>query len=56
MEGGGCYPRKVLYFPDTGAVKMKRLISVANDTIAQRERDYRCNLNKPADTGDVELF
>ncbi|MCH2159271.1 MAG: chemoreceptor glutamine deamidase CheD [Oleiphilaceae bacterium] len=56
MDVGGAHPRKVLYFPDTGAVKMKRLISVANDTIAQRERDYRSNLNKPADTGDVELF
>jgi len=56
MDVGGPYPRKVLYFPDTGAVKMKRLVTVANDTVIQRERDYRQVLTKPTDSGDVELF
>lgn len=57
MDVGGPSPRKVLYFPDTGAVKMKRLASVDNDTIARREQDYRTNLSKPEDnSGDVELF
>lgn len=56
MDVGGPYPRKVLYFPDTGAVKMKRLVTVSNDTIVKRERDYRQVLTKPIDSGDVELF
>ena len=53
---GGSYPRKVLYFPDTGAVKMKRLKQVHNDTVKQRELQYSKTLQtKPAE-GDVELF
>ncbi len=53
---GGGYPRKVLYFPDTGAVKMRRLRTVANDTIEKRERDYLDSMNKKPQTGGVELF
>src|SRR5690606_326236 len=36
---GSDHPRKVLYFSDTGAVKMKRLRTQANDTIQQREKN-----------------
>lgn len=53
----GCTcPRKVLYFPDTGAVKLKRLKSRANDTIERREREYYETMTKKPDQGDVELF
>jgi chemotaxis protein CheD len=52
---GGDYPRKILYFPDTGAVKMRRLRSLANDTIQQRERAYLESLRKPVQK-DVDLF
>ncbi len=53
--GSDC-PRKVLYFPDTGAVKLRRLKTQANDTIGQREREYFQSVNKKPDTGDIELF
>ena len=54
---GDIYPRKVLYFPDTGAVKVRKLKQTQNDTILQREISYSHNLNdKPAPSGDVELF
>lgn len=54
---GDTYPRKVLYFPDTGAVKMKRLVSTKNDTLQKREKAYLDSMtNKPVDSGDVELF
>lgn len=53
--GSDC-PRKVLYFPDTGAVKLKRLRTTANDTIQQREREYFDTMAKKPDVGDVELF
>jgi chemotaxis protein CheD len=53
---GGPYPRKVLYFPDTGAVKMRKLKSHHNDTIERRERAYiNTIVSKPAG-GDIELF
>lgn len=53
---GDYYPRKVLYFPDTGAVKMKKLRKVHNDTVERREREYIKTIDeKPAD-GGVELF
>lgn len=53
---GGDYPRKVLYFADTGAVKMRRLRTVSNDTIRRREKDYLDSMNKKPQNGDVELF
>lgn len=54
---GDIYPRKVLYFPDTGAVKIRKLRQTQNDTILQREIKYSHNLNdKPAPSGGVELF
>jgi chemotaxis protein CheD len=53
---GGDYPRKVLYFADTGAVKMRRIRTVANDTIEQRELAYMDSMNKKPQAGGVELF
>lgn len=53
---GDVYPRKVLYFPDTGNVKMKKLKSVHNRTIAEREDTYKQQINQEPATGDIELF
>lgn len=54
---GGEYPRKVLYFSDTGAVKMKRLKTRANETIEQREKAYLESMVKNQGSADnVELF
>lgn len=55
---GNVYPRKVLYFPDTGAVKVRKLIEVQNDTLIERERQYGRGLVQKSepDTGSVELF
>ncbi|MFT5084645.1 MAG: chemotaxis protein CheD [Lentisphaeria bacterium] len=39
QDVGSDHPRKVLYFPDTGAVKLRRLRTQAIDTIQQRERE-----------------
>jgi len=38
---GGCYPRKVLYFPATGKARVKRLAPLVSATIARREAHYR---------------
>ena len=54
---GNVYPRKVLYFPDTGAVKVRKLVQVQNDTLLERERQYGRGLEGQRDSsGDVELF
>ncbi len=53
---GSDYPRKVLYFPDTGAVKLKKLRTRNNDTIEQREKAYLAAMVKKPTSGAVELF
>ncbi|WP_163832493.1 chemoreceptor glutamine deamidase CheD [Spartinivicinus ruber] len=53
---GDIYPRKVLYFSDSGSVKMKKLRSLHNNTIQQREAEYIQSINCKPTQGDVELF
>jgi len=64
---GDIYPRKVVYFPRTGRVQVKKLRSVHNDTVFRREEQYMEQLAqkpKPAvdvfagggGAGDIELF
>ena len=50
------YPRKVYFFPFNGKVKLKKLLSTHNDTLAQREQAYVATLSKQEVSGDVELF
>ena len=53
---GDIFPRKVLYHPLTGKVQVKKLRSLHNQTIIDRETHYLEDLdNKPA-AGEVELF
>ena len=56
QDVGGLYPRKVLYFPDTGSVKVKKLKTVRNDVVFKREQDYARSINAKPQQGDVELF
>lgn len=53
---GDIYPRKVVYFPKTGKVAMKKIQDLHNDTIIQRERQYINTLKTVPVAGDVELF
>ena len=53
---GGNYPRKIIYNPITGKVLMKKLRSLHNDTLIQRESRYMAQLEQEPVTGDVELF
>jgi chemotaxis protein CheD len=54
---GSIYPRKVLYFSDTGAVKVRKLKTLRNETIVQREASYRRSVNAEQQRcGDIELF
>jgi chemotaxis protein CheD len=52
----GTHPRKVYQFVKTGKVRVKKLTEMRNDTIFERERDYRSALGRTETAGDVELF
>jgi len=50
------YPRKVYFFPATGLVRVKKLRNVHNNTIVDRESEYKMRLRYSKVEGDVELF
>lgn len=53
---GDIFPRKVMYFPLTGKVRVKKLRQMHNKTIIERENSYLTSFeDKPAKT-DIELF
>jgi chemotaxis protein CheD len=53
---GDIYPRKVIFFPKTGKVLMKKLKDLHNETIVLRERQYSTSiLDKPV-VSEIELF
>jgi chemotaxis protein CheD len=53
---GDIYPRKVMYYPTTGRLRVKKLRSLHNDTLIQREENYVHELETKQVAGDVELF
>jgi len=53
---GDIYPRKVYYFSATGKVRVKKLRSMHNSTIAQRESEYLHGIDKQPVQSDIELF
>ena len=50
------YPRKVYFFPRTGKVLVKKLMSAHNDTLAQREQAYASRLKVQPVGGEIDLF
>lgn len=50
------FPRKVNFFPATGKVMVKRLQSLKNTTIDDRELLYMQNLAKGDIFGEIDLF
>ncbi len=53
---GDIYPRKVMYFPISGRVRVKKLRSLHNNTIIEREKKYRMSIEKKPVEGEIELF
>ena len=53
---GDLCPRRVVYFPSNGAVKVKRLRAMSGDAIADREKRYLENISEDSQGHDVELF
>ena len=50
------YPRKVYFFPSSGKVLVKKLRSVHNNTIIEREQQYRSRITVAHAHGKVDLF
>jgi len=54
---GDVFPRKVIYFPQTGRALMKKLRNIHNDTLEKREKSYRNKINETKTSdNDIELF
>jgi chemotaxis protein CheD len=53
---GGIYPRKVLYFPKTGRVRVKKLVNMHNETLKKREQNYIKTLGTSPIEGKIDLF
>lgn len=53
---GGPWPRKIMFHPNSGIAKMKRLRSMHNDTIRQREQVYLHDIEENETQSDIELF
>jgi len=53
---GGSQPRKIIYFPAQGRVRVRRLRAIENRSIADREQIYLAALGNQPDGGEVELF
>jgi chemotaxis protein CheD len=56
QDVGGEQPRKVIYFPTDGKVKVRKLRPIENRGISDREKLYMDSLRAKDDGGDIELF
>jgi len=52
----GEFPRKVYFFPETGKVMVRKIKSIHNTTIMDRESEYRMRVKYTPKSGDIELF
>lgn len=50
------YPRKVYFSPDTGIVNVRKIKSLHNSTIIDRESEYKMRIRSASKSGDIELF
>ncbi len=53
---GDVFPRKVLYFPATGVVKMKKVRSLHGSTVASVENKYLDEIKEKPVAGEIDLF
>jgi len=53
---GDIFPRKVVYFPTTGIVKMKKVRSLHGSTVASVENEYLNEIKEQPVAGEIDLF
>ena len=52
----GEYPRKIYFFTESGEVKVRKIKSLNNTTIIDRESEYRMKIKQKPQSGDIDLF
>lgn len=53
---GDVFPRKVVYFPQSGRIRVRKLSSGRDEMLAARERQYLQQLDSKPVENEVELF
>jgi chemotaxis protein CheD len=53
---GDVYARRVIYFPQTGRLRVRKLTTGRDETLAAQERQYLEQLDARPVDGDIELF
>jgi chemotaxis protein CheD len=53
---GDIYARKVIYFPDTGRIRVRKLKASRDTMLVDRERNYLHELDQKPVEGEIELF
>jgi chemotaxis protein CheD len=53
---GDVFARKVVYFPESGRIRVRKLNAHSDRALAQRERQYLADLDTKPEEGEVELF
>jgi chemotaxis protein CheD len=56
QDVGGEEPRKVVYYPTEGRVRVRKLRPIENRGVSDREKLYMDSLGSKNDGGDIELF
>lgn len=55
-DTGDVVPRRIVYMPQSGKVRVKHLRQVDNEDIAQREQQYLKTVTRKPIVSDIELF
>lgn len=53
---GGLHPRKVLYFPASGRVLLRKLPFSYENSVCQRELEYQRSIEQAPVAGEIDLF
>jgi chemotaxis protein CheD len=53
---GDVFARKVIYFPESGRIRVRKLNANADRSLEQRERQYLTDLDTKPEEGAIELF
>jgi chemotaxis protein CheD len=56
QDVGGELPRKIVYFPTEGKVRVRKLRPIEQRAISDREKQYMDSLIAKDEGGDIELF
>jgi len=56
QDVGGELPRKIVYFPTEGRVRVRKLRPIEQRAISDREKQYMDSLRAKDEGGDIELF